>query len=43
MYKAACFFDHVIILSLMANKKRYIPSSTSPIDTKFHRVVAYDM
>ena len=36
-------FDHVIIYSLMTNKKRYISNSRCPMDTKLDRVVAYDM
>ena len=43
MHKVTLFFDHLIICSLMANKKRYISNSASPMDTKLDRVVAYDM
>ena len=43
MHKVTCFFDHVIICSPVTNKKRYIFNSTSPMDTKLDRIVAYDM
>ena len=33
---------HVIICSLMTNKKHFISNSKSPMDTKLGRVVAYD-
>ena len=35
--KSARFFYHVTICNLMANEKRYISSSTSPMDTKLER------
>ena len=43
MKKFEWFFDHVIMYFLMINKKRYISSFTSPVDTKLDRVVVYDI
>ena len=45
MHKIVSFVDHdhVIICSLMANKKRYIFNSKCPMDTKLDRLVAYDI
>ena len=43
IHKVAWFFNHMIICSLVANKKLYISNPTSPKDTKLDRVVAYDM
>ena len=41
MHKVTLFFDHVIICSLITNKK-HISNSTRPMDTKLGRVVADD-
>ena len=41
MHKVAQFFDNVIICSLMRNRKRYISNSTSPMDIKPDRAVAF--
>ena len=43
IHKIEWFFYHVIIYSLLANKKRYISNSTSAMDTKLDRVLVYDM
>ena len=42
-HKVAWFFNHVITCSLMANEKRYISNSTSPMVKKLERVLAYEM
>ena len=39
MYKVARFFNHVIICCLVTKKKRYIYNTTSPMGTRFDRVV----
>ena len=41
--KVRRFFNNLITCSLMANKKRYILNSISPMDTRLDRVVAYGM
>ena len=40
MHKVARFFDHVMIYSLMANKKRCTSNSKCPMDTKLDRVLS---
>ena len=42
IHKVAWFFEHVIICSLVTNKKRYFSNSTSPMDIKLDRVMASD-
>ena len=43
MHKVARFFEHVIISSLVTNKKRYISNSTSPMDIKLDKIISYDL
>ena len=43
IHKNAWFFDHVIICSLMINKKRFISNSTNLMNTNIGRVLAYHM
>ena len=40
MHKVAWFFDNVIICCFVTKKKLCISNTTSPMDTKFDRVVA---
>ena len=42
IHKVIWFFEHVIICSLVTNKKRYFSNSTSPMDIKLDRVMASD-
>ena len=42
MHKVAWFFEHVIVCSPVTNKKRYIYNSTSSMNIKLDRVVAYE-
>ena len=43
MFQVTWFSDHAIICSLVTNKKQYIFSSISPMNTKLDSVVTYDM
>ena len=43
MHNVSWFFEQVIVCSLVTNKKRYISNSTSPIDIKLDRMMAYDL
>ena len=43
MHRVASFFEHVIICSLVTNKKRCISNFTSPMDIKLDGVVMSPM